>query len=368
MQISTTIEQDSIILSIIKQVLKEPKKESVGLKQFEFNCPSNYCKNDINKYNLTFNVNKRIFNCWKCKYSGFVHKLISDYGTQEQQSRISLVLPFNSTGNTFDNKSVFINKSNFSQEENENTTCELPEGYIPLTNCQSSSKYFYLAMKYLKSRKISEETIKKYQIGYTEVGPRKFRIIVPSFNEKGNCNYYEARSYLSYVKLNYYKPESPHKKEIIFNVSNINFDLPVYLVEGVFDMFPLYNCIPLLGKDVSDILLYRLIKHKTKVVICLDSDATKDTVEIYKFLESKGIDVYFIDIDDKEAKDIAKFYELYGQTELIKLLKTAKKIDFDTIFKMSLKDINRNKYNVDEKFLEDEWKKLQDNWKKESEI
>ena len=133
-------------------------------------------------------------------------------------------------------------------------------------------------------------------------------------------------------------------------------------------MFPLYNCIPLLGKDVSDILLYRLIKHKTKVVICLDSDATKDTVEIYKFLESKGIDVYFIDIDDKEAKDIAKFYELYGQTELIKLLKTAKKIDFDTIFKMSLKDINRNKYNVDEKFLEDEWKKLQDNWKKESEI
>nr|QBM02821.1 DNA primase [uncultured archaeon] len=332
---------------MLKKVLKEPKKNIDNLKEYEFNCPSSQCKHDKDKFNLNFSPEINIFRCWKCKYKGFVHRIFEDYGTEEDLIRIKEIVP--AKGKPKYEK----RKNNFD----ENITCELPEGYRPLTK-KWNSKYYYKAMEYLRSRRVDDEMIKKFQIGYTESGPRKFRIIIPSFNKNGDVNYYEARSYLPWVKPAYYKPDAEEvpKSAIIFNVSNVDFNLPTYLVEGVFDLMVLYNAIPLLGKEIPDILLAKLIKYKTKVILCLDEDALKDSVEIYNCLIECGIDVYFVEIKD----DIAKYYEKYGKEALIEVLKAHRKLDLKYIVSLIMKDTKGSlkKKRNDEKFLEREWNYL----------
>lgn len=332
---------------MLRKVLKEPKKDIPNLHNYEFNCPSQYCRHDREKFNLNFSTEINIFRCWKCNYKGFVHKVFEDYGTEEDLIRIKEIIPVKGK----------LKYEKQKRHYDENITCELPEGYRILTK-KWPSKYYYKAMEYLRERRVDDEMIRKHQIGYTESGPRKFRIIIPSFNKNGDVNYYEARSYLPWVKPAYYKPdaEEVQKTAIIFNVSNINFNLPVFLVEGVFDMFPLYNAIPLLGKEIPDILLEKFMKYKTKVILCLDEDALKDSIDIYNRLVECGIDVYFVEIKD----DIAKFYEKNGREALIEVLKAHRKLDLKYIIALIMKDGKGalKKRKIDEKFIKREWEYL----------
>lgn len=339
-----TEENSLIVLSILKRLFGKPKEEYENQIQFEFNCPSNKCKRDVNKFNLNYSSSKNLFNCFKCKYTGFVTKLVSDFGSEDDVQKLKIIFPRHlqqlSSNHNFDDYEI-----------DEGIICELPEDYRPLTK-KYPSKYYYKAMEYLKERGVSMEFIKKYEIGYTEAGPRKFRIIIPSRNIFGQINYYEARSFFKKSKKPYWKPDSPEKTKIIFNALNINFDLPIYIIEGPFDMFPISNAVLMLGKIISPIILKKIIQHKTKVILCLDEDAIEDTILLYLQLESLGIDVYFVDIKD----DVAKHFERYGIDGIIKLLRTYKKIDFSYLFSLKMKDkIKKSKYT--DKELNDEWEK-----------
>jgi len=345
---SNNSENNLVINSILKRILGEPKDEYENIIQYEFNCPSNYCKNDLDKFNLGYNSELNIFHCWKCKYKGFVKKIIDDYGNDDEKEKIKLIFPKSTKNYT---QAVVTN--NPKLEKKENIICELPEGFKPLSQKHSGNNY-RKAIKYLDSRKVGFENIIKYNIGYTEDGPRKFRIIIPSYDNNGNINYYEARSYIPSVKPTYLKPDYPDKQDIIFNLKNINFNLPIYLVEGVFDMFPLINAIPLLGKNISEILVSKLVEHKSKVIICLDEDAKKDAYNLYFNLESLGIDVFYVEIKD----DIAKFYELNGREKLIELLRNYKKIDFNHIFADKFKNKKRGHKNLNHDFIKREFERL----------
>jgi len=320
-------DQKFIILSILKNFLGEPKNSlNADTKvQWEFNCQNPMCRGD-NKYNLAFNSNENIFKCWKCKESGVVHKLVHNYGTKEDYKKLKLILPTYSSNyaNVFRKKTISLNF----------VTCPLPIGFTPL-NKTINSKMYSLAHQYAtKDRSLSLKDIDKFNIGYTEIGPYRNRLIIPSFNRNGSVNYFEARSFLKGNKLSYYKPDKkafpkqnvPEKYDIIFNENNINWDLPVYLVEGVFDMFRIPNSIPMIGKTPSWLLFSQLIEHNARVVICLDEDAIKDGIEIYEKLNSLGLDVYFVDLSNKG--DISYVYENEGQEAVTKLLQSKKKIDF----------------------------------------
>lgn len=343
-------ENNLVLNAILKRILGDPKDEYENIVQFEFNCPSSYCKNDLDKFNLGYNSELNIFHCWKCKYKGFIKKIIDDFGNEDEKEKIKLIFPKNLKNYSQNNITV----SEIKKIDTENVICELPEGFKPL-NQTYSSPYYKKAIKYLLNRKVDFDTIKKFNLGYTEDGPRKFRIIIPSYNTEGKINYYEARSYLPQIKPTYLKPDYPDKQDIIFNLNNINFNVPVYLVEGVFDMFPLINAIPLLGKTISDLLLSKLVEFNSKVIICLDEDAKKDAYEIYFKLESLGIDVYYVEV----KSDIAKFYELYGKSELIKLLNKHKKLDFNHILNDKLK-VKRKGYlkNMSSDFVKREYDKF----------
>jgi hypothetical protein len=107
------------------------------------------------------------------------------------------------------------------------------------------------AFNYLKKRGITQEIIDKYQIGLCIEGEYSGRIIVPSFNKKGELNFFVSRSWNPKSKLKYKNPEAA-KDFLIFNESLIDFKKDIYIVEGVFDSFFLDNSIALLGKYIND--------------------------------------------------------------------------------------------------------------------
>ena len=316
---------DFLIVSIVQNCLGNPKsqKDSESRVQWEFNCPSQKCKHDHNKYNLAYQSTKKVFKCWKCNYRGYIHKLIRDNGTREDYNRLKLILP------EYEVEPFSVFKK--AAVDYELVTCELPLGYLPL-NYQRSSNLYKLAWDYVtKDRKITPSQIDKYKIGYTETGSRKFRIILPSFNAAGRLNYYEARSFLKDPKVPYLKPDEPDKQDIIFNEQFINWDLPIYLVEGVFDAIRIPNAIAMLGKIPSPLLISKLLRYNVTVIVCLDSDALRNGMDIYNMLYSLGLNVFFVDLKGK--KDISKTYEDHGQTEIDKLLKTVCHID--TMFELN---------------------------------
>jgi len=314
-----------LIINIVQGFLGTPRHSSGAESrlQWEFNCPSPKCRGDHNKFNLAYRSDSKIFKCWKCKYSGFVTTLVGNHGSKDDIARLRLVLP------KYDQSSF----QTFKRPDIDYTSiaCDLPVGYMPLSQ-ERKSKLWERAWEYMTiERKVSLPQIDKFKIGYTENGPRKYRIIMPSLNAAGRINYYEARAYLKDAKRPYWKPDSPHVHDIIYNEYYINWDLPIYLVEGVFDSYRIQNSIPLLGKTPSPLLISKLLEHNSTVIICLDSDAFKDSVDFYKMLSSLGLNVFFIDL--KGEKGISKIYEDHGQERLNEILKQPKRID--TLFEIN---------------------------------
>jgi DNA primase len=114
--------------------------------------------------------------------------------------------------------------------------------------------------------------------------------VIPSFNLKGELNYYIARSWNPMSKAKYKNPEA-EKDKIIFWESLIDWTKDVFLVEGAFDGLFLENSIPMLGKHMSELLFETVYKKaKSNVIICLDGDAWENALKLYH--ELNGGDLY----------------------------------------------------------------------------
>ncbi len=117
------------------------------------------------------------------------------------------------------------------------------------------------------------------------------RIIIPSFNNDGDCNYFIARSYVGHYRR-YLNP--PCGRDIIFNELNIDWDEPIILVEGVFDAIVAGdNAIPILGSTLrEDSRLFQAIEiHDTPVYIALDPDAEKKAQWIIRSLMKYDLEI-----------------------------------------------------------------------------
>lgn len=316
--------EDIAIVGLIETFLGSPKssKDFSSRIQWEFNCPSSTCHLDHDKYNLVYNSDKKVFKCWKCKYKGYVSKLFKDYADVETLKKAKLILP---KVDLSKKKVVEAPKGDYND-----ITCKLPGNYMPLSVFRNTNLY-KMALDYIcNERKLSIADIDKFKIGYTEAGDYGFKIILPSINERGAINYFQARSYMPNSKIKYQNPKTPHRQDIIFNSHFINWDLPVYLVEGVFDSYRIPNSIPLLGKDLSPVLINKLLQHNSTVIIVLDPDAQQDLVDLYNNLSSLGVDVYIIPLNPTagHTMDISKIFETQGRSGIVELLKRPTKIDF----------------------------------------
>ena len=126
-------------------------------------------------------------------------------------------------------------------------------------------------------------------------------------------NYFVSRCY--YDSPTKYKNPPASRNNIIFE-NLINWKMPVVLVEGMFDAIAVRrNCIPLLGKIMSDKLKQTLIKTKPpEVYVMLDRDAQKEAMKIEQYLKSFYINVKLVIPTDKDPSDLGfeKSWEVIG--------------------------------------------------------
>ena len=196
----------------------------------------------------------------------------------------------------------------------QNKDVKLPEEYKPMW-VKSNSPIYKHALKYLKSRNISEDDMIKYSIGYCEEGLYSNRIIIPSYDEEGKLNFFVGRDIFD-SKLKY--RNSPTPKDIIGFELFVNWKEPILLVEGALDAISTkINSIPLFGKTIMNSLKRKILEKKVKTLyVALDNDAVKDSMKIVEELMNEGIKVHMIKMTEKDPNDIGyeKFTDIKNLT------------------------------------------------------
>ena len=196
------------------------------------------------------------------------------------------------------------------------TKVTLPKEFKPLTNIQKSNIIGRHALAYIKSRGITEEDILKYGIGYCETGRYANMVIVPSFDERGNINYFTGRSFEKDPSVKYRNPSV--SRDIIPFELFINWELPLILCEGPFDAISIKrNVIPLLGKNIQTKLMKKIVMSSVeKIYIALDKDAQKQALDFCEKLMQEGKEVYLVDMQDKDPSEMGfeNFTKLIQET------------------------------------------------------
>jgi len=253
-----------------------------------FKCPS--CNH--HKRKLSVNLDKNAFKCWICDYRGRnLRRLVRRYGSYVQLSKWDKITNRFDLANFAD---LFMDQSDREEE----IKVELPQEFRTLTS-KDRPLISNPAFRYLRERGLSKDDILKWKIGYCYEGQYRNRIIIPSFNDDGDTNYFIARSYSG----DSYKYKNPRaSKNIVFNELFIDWDQDLVIVEGVFDAIVAGNAVPILGSTLrSDSrLIQKIVYNDTPVYIALDPDAEAKERKIIQTLLKYDIELYKIDVSGYE--------------------------------------------------------------------
>jgi DNA primase len=246
-----------------------------------FQCP----KCNHHKRKLSINIDKDVFKCWICDYSGTkISPLVRQYATAYYAEWRQL------KGEIDLSKYENIFKEDYQVPKQ---IIKLPENFQTLTGEKTSLKR--RALNYLYSRGLTDKDILVWKIGFCNYGEYQNRIIVPSFDEEGEVNYFIARTYTDdWVK--YKNPQA--SKDVVFNDLNIDWRSDIILVEGVFDAIRCDNAIPILGSSLSEnsLLFQKICKKKPNIYLALDPDVKNKQLLIAKKLKEYGITVRCIEV------------------------------------------------------------------------
>lgn len=312
------------IRDILTEVLGSPKNEPYSSGWQSFNCP--YCASmdgvdSDGKFNMETNVEHGcVFHCWKCETKGKLSKLLRDFGNGAQMSEYKDIL------NSIRNSSMYQLGTTDSSLEmiDVETYISLPREYVKLTSDMTDN----MALEYLRKRGITDDIINKYNIGYTSYCKdffHKNRVIIPSYDEMGELNYWVGRDYTGINKVKYCNPKI-QKTSIVFNEGLVNWYEDITLVEGPFDHIVVPNSIPLLGKSLArENAVYKALQLKAKanINILLDDDAYDNAFKMYKFLNGRDFKDRVRLIKCPDGYDASLIFEKYGRKGIIKLLSGA---------------------------------------------
>jgi len=305
-----------ILVHILDECLGTAKKHNENKAQIAYDCPECSADKGIvegdGKGNLEVNYAKDVYKCWVCYETNGTHgsiaKLIKRYGNDKLMEEYKIFRP----------EKINVTK-NYAKVDS------LPKGFKSLTDDTDTSYDKRMALTYLRGRRINDDIIKRYNIGYCTEGLYKKRIILPSYNQFGDINYFVTRAYNKFG-LKYLNPEVD-KSELIFNEGLISWDSTIYLVEGVFDHIIVPNSVPMLGKFISNKLYNKLLdKANAEVVILLDDDAYADAVNLYKKLNVGNLYGKVRVIKMPQGFDISLVYEKYAIRGLKRILSLTKRL------------------------------------------
>ena len=258
-----------------------------------FECPS--CRHRNNK--MTINLEKGVFNCWHCGLKGKSFIWLLKLAGASNPNQYKKIFQETQQINLEDIDKIF------GKEEVRKNKLSLPKGYASLF--RNIDKTFYKpALEYLLNRGLKKEDVLKYDIHYSV---SEQRILFPSYDRDHNLNYYVARTIQRFENYKY-KNATTSKKEVIFNEHLVEWEKPLYIVEGIFDaILSRKNAVPILGSNVGrgSLLFKRLLQNNTEVIIALDADAKKKIIKMINELVRYNIPVTYVDWKSEE-RDIAE--------------------------------------------------------------
>ena len=320
------------IYNILVSIMGESKQGSYdkGTTQDQFNCP--YCADEKggidNKYNMEISFSLGKYHCWSCGSAGPISRLIRNRGGKELVDEYFRLIKEIKEAKFYDLELFKDNGEIFSE-----TYLRLPETFrkIDIKTCKDKA-----LIKFLAKRKITQDIIDYYNIGYTTWDESDWswrnRIVFPSYNSIGDLNYYVGRSYKDNDTRNKYKNCDADKFEVIYHEDKIQWDADIYLVEGVIDCIYGPNIVSMLGKALNKkSILYSTLfeKANANIIIVLDGDTTDDEIKrIYRLLDKgrlRGKIRYIrLGTDELPWKDFGEAYEDDGKNSIIKCMKDVK--------------------------------------------
>ena len=282
-------------------------------------CP--FCHH--HKKKLQINLKTQKWHCWVCDAKGKrIQRLLKRLNVDSRK----LKKIYEIYGDDY----VVYSKDT----EEEQVELRLPNEFQSLLKVPKGkiNPLYRKVLDYAKSRNLSKEDIRKYNIGYCDSGHYANRIIIPSYDSDNRLNYFIARSVFIEEKFKYKNP--PVSKNVIMFENQINWDEPITLVEGVFDAMAVKrNVIPLLGKFIPKKLNENIYKKGVSSInILLDEDAQDQALHYTMQFQNQGIKTKNIVPSEKDASDM-------GFTEVNSKLKESKKTGFGDIISQKLKGL-----------------------------
>lgn len=281
-------------------------------------CP--FCHH--HKKKLQVNLNTQYWHCWVCNSKG-----------RNIQSLLKRLHVNYSEINTI--VGIYGEQSASSKKDvEEKVHLRLPSEFKPLRKSpQSINPIYNQAMGYLKRRGITKDEVLKYNIGYCEDGLYGGRIIIPSYDENNELNYFIARTFYEDVTMKYKNP--PVSRDVIMFDNQINWNEPITLVEGVFDSFSVKrNAVPMLSKFLLSKLKTKILDKGIKEInLLMDSDAVEDSIKHAEYFIKNGIKVKnIIPNGESDAADM-------GFDKVNNLLKQTKKTGWDNLILSKLNNL-----------------------------
>jgi transcription elongation factor Elf1 len=290
---------NELLVNLVNSLLGTGKRTARGNQAY--NCP--FCNHHKPKLEINFTENKQGHNpwhCWVCNKQG--------------KTLRSLFKQVKASAEQFSELKKLVKTGAEVQEVVVEYVLSLPKELKSLVD--NSDIVARHARAYLKSRNINIDDIIKYNIGYCDSGRYANMIIIPSYDENGNLNYFTGRSFEKDPYVKYRNPET--SRDIVPFELFINWDSPLVLCEGPFDAIAIKrNAIPLLGKNIQQNLMKKIVKSKVeKLYIALDTDARKQALKFAEYFINQGKEVYLVELEGKDPSDMgfAHFTKLIQNT------------------------------------------------------
>lgn len=156
------------------------------------------------------------------------------------------------------------------------------------------------AMRYFNGRLITEESVRKFQLGYSD---KRDMVTIPVHSPDGMCVGFVGRSVEGKEFKN--SPKLP-KSKTLFNLNRVKTSRTVYVVESSFDAIRLDQCgmpaVATLGASVNGTQIDLLQKYFNDVIVIADNDEAGGNMKD-RLVEKLGSRVTVLQLE-KQYKDI----------------------------------------------------------------
>jgi len=254
---------------------------------FDIKCP--ICNPlDAQKKKLSILLPSCVSHCWVCGWKArSLAPLLRKYGTQEHLNAYRELTGQGGRSDLITADAEVVQK------------IELPKDFRLLTLANDVDPDVKAAWRYVYSRGLTDRDAWYFKFGVSDEVRWKRRVIMPSFDSKGDLNYFVARAIDKDKKPKYDNPDVD-KNPVVFNEINIDWTKRLTLVEGPFDLVKCpENTTALLGSDLDERheVLNQILLHNTPVALALDGDMwNKKMPRIVKKLQEYDVDVVVVDV------------------------------------------------------------------------